>query len=173
VNGTEKQPASGFTLLEVIITLVLVGIISLFAVAAVLSAVQGFMQVRNNAETAQKVHVAMNRMSRDLLVASNIVSGASETITFDTVLPSGAAVRQTLAFANGIVTLKGKTLLDEVVNFNMSYIRYNSAGTELNESSYSTNSRGVQIRLQRGQGVNTPYTNRIFPRNLPQNRVML
>ena len=103
-------------------------------------------------------------------MATNIVSGSSQTIVFDTLLPSGAAVRQTLAFANGTVTLSGKTLLDEVTSFQISYIRYNAGGSEVVETSYSVNSRGVEIQMKQGQGVNVQYTDRVFPRNTTQNQ---
>jgi len=162
----------GFTLIELIVTLVLVGIISVFAGAAILSAVRGMVEARDNAETAQKVHLAVNRISRDLLVATNIVSGSSQSIVFDTLLPSGGPVRQTLSYANGILTLRGKTLLNGLASFQIFYIRYASGGSEVAENSYSTSSRGVEIRLTR-TGSSVTYSDRVFPRNAVQNRGML
>jgi len=179
VKKTQRESQKGFTLIEVIVTLVLVGIISLFAGAAIVSAVQGFVMARDNAETAQKVHVAMNRISHDLLLATNI-AGTANSISFDTLRAAGTpALNQTLTLDGaGRVTLNGQPLLDEVTSLQISYISYTAGGVEVINPSYSANTRGVEIQMTRAVPirngtVNVQYTDRVFPRNIPQNQGML
>ncbi len=56
---------NGFTLLEIIVTLIIMGLISLSATAFLLYGVEGFLMARANTEVYQKASIAMERLVRE------------------------------------------------------------------------------------------------------------
>ena len=83
---------SGFTLFEIIITLILVGIVSAVAGLGIVSFVEGYLFVKDNSIVAGKAQVALARITRELIDLHSIPSptsnAATTSITFDKV--SGA-----------------------------------------------------------------------------------
>jgi len=86
---------SGFTLIEIIVTLVLVGILSVFAGLFMTSFLGSYFTVKNNSETAMKAQMAMDRISLELrdvsavsvltdnsLITYTNHSGAGRTVKF-------------------------------------------------------------------------------------------
>lgn len=79
---------SGFTLIEIIATLVLVGILAVVAGVGIVTAVKGYMLAKNNAVIAGKAQVAMARITRELTELRNTphpAANPSTFIVFDTV----------------------------------------------------------------------------------------
>jgi hypothetical protein len=67
------------------------------------------------------------------------------------------------------ILLDANTLTDDVDFFQLDYIRFDSAGAEIVNSTWSTNCRAVDVMLQLGDAGVTKYTGRVYPRNLPLN----
>lgn len=100
---------TAFTMIEVIATLLLVSILALSVAISLLPITQALMQVRANADTAQKARLAMSRISRELTTVTNVVSIGESDITYDFLVPVGAwyAVRRhTLAWDGTVLTLQ-------------------------------------------------------------------
>jgi prepilin-type N-terminal cleavage/methylation domain-containing protein len=57
--------ANGFTLIEVIMVVLLIGIISVFSFLFIVTGVSGYVTAKENAELAQKVGLAMARISKE------------------------------------------------------------------------------------------------------------
>lgn len=62
---------NGFTLIEMIVVLILVGIMATFAGLAIVMGVQGFMFSKNNAAISEKAQLALARINRELLECYN------------------------------------------------------------------------------------------------------
>lgn len=74
---------SGFTLIEAIVSLILVGIMAAVAGMGIVYIVQGFVFTRANAATLQKGQIAMSRITLELKNISLISSPSTATsITF-------------------------------------------------------------------------------------------
>ena len=80
----------GFTLIELIATLLLVALVGLSAVISMLPMAEGLMQIRDNAGAAQKARLALARISREFTTISGVVSSGPHAITYDFLLPAGA-----------------------------------------------------------------------------------
>ena len=113
---------AGFTLIEVVVTLVLVGIMAAVAGMAIVQGVQGYVFARENATTTQKAQLAMARMSLELLELTDVTTAAGNQIVYDR--DSGS---HTITFASGIVTIDGDVLVDDVDSLSLSY--WKSDGT--------------------------------------------
>ena len=61
-----RKREAGFTLIEIIVTLVLVGILSVFAGLFLTSFLNSYFLVKNNSDTAMKAQMAMDRISAEL-----------------------------------------------------------------------------------------------------------
>ena len=112
----------GFTLIEVIATLLLVAILAVSMVISLLPMTQGLMQVRANTGTAQKARLAMSRIAREFTTISNVVSSGSSAITYDFLVPSGnwyATLRHTLSWNGDELLLEGVPLCDDVAGFDL------------------------------------------------------
>jgi prepilin-type N-terminal cleavage/methylation domain-containing protein len=84
-----RKREAGFTLIEIILALVLIGIMSVFAGLFMTSFLSSYTLVKSNSDTAMKAQMAMNRISMELKEVS-----AVSAITTDSLItytnPSGA-----------------------------------------------------------------------------------
>lgn len=111
----------GFTLIEMIVVLLLVGILTTFAGMFLVRGVQGYLFAKDNAAISEKVQLAMTRINRELLDCYTC-SGTSG----DVVLPftNTLGQRYIRKDAQYIVISDGDTtdtLLDHVGTFTMKY----------------------------------------------------
>ena len=100
---------TAFTMIEVIATLLLVAVLALSVAISLLPMAQGLMQVRANADTAQKARLAMSRISRELTTVTNVAALGASDITYDFLVPVGswyAVRRHTLAWDGTVLTLQ-------------------------------------------------------------------
>jgi len=73
----------GFTLIEIIASLVIMGLIALFGTSMLTNAVQGYTSARNADEVAQKAQMALQRMTVEFsAIDPSQTTGAATTITY-------------------------------------------------------------------------------------------
>ncbi|MGD9780879.1 MAG: type II secretion system protein J [Kiritimatiellia bacterium] len=153
----------GFTLIEVVATLLLVAILAVSVVISMLPMTQGLMQVRANTSTAQKARLALSRIGREFTTITAIVSSSPDGITYDFLVPAGswyATLRHTLSRSGDELLLEGIPLCDDVADFDLS-LDY-AAGAPFPVI-------GILLSLQNvvgGDTYATSYSNQIAPRNM-------
>ena len=151
-----KQEA-GFTLIEIIVTLVLVGILSVFAGLFMTTFLNGYFMVKNNSDTAMKAQMALDRISielRDVRALSALTDNSLITYTN----PSGAD--RTIKFVGSNIYLStpaDNILIDHVEAFQLS-AAYNNVYNILADD-VAFIDIGFTV-----SGYN-PFSARIFPRN--------
>lgn len=157
----KKREQHGFSLIEAIAVLLLVGILATTVVISLLPMVQGLTQVQENTETSQKARLAMARISRELTTVTNIVALSSSAITYQFLVPAGAstyaALQHTISWngsSGSPVLLEGVPLVDRVDDLQFTAI----AGDPL--------ALDVALTLHNGVGVDL-FAMRIIPRNIP------
>ena len=63
---------AGFTLIEIMVSLVLVGLIASVAGTSVITATRGYVFARENNAITQKAQLALNRLNREFIELSDI-----------------------------------------------------------------------------------------------------
>ena len=157
------KPENGFTLVELIVTLVLVGIIGTFTTLFMYTGLNGYLRAKDTSEGALKAQIALDRISLELRDINNISAFTSDTsidYTSDT-LPGN---RQIILNGDQIdLDVNGNTnmLLDSVVNFDLQAIY-----TDLNYFADGVlEVESIEVSFTVGE-IERPFSARIFPRNM-------
>lgn len=160
-----RNTSKGFTFLEVIIVIVLVGIIAAAAGLGYVKVVKGILFTKMNASTIQKGQITIMKLVKEFtnISISSITAANSTSITFKTVKngESGSPVKVTLS--GNEVTFGGDVLTDQVSEFTLKY--YTDSQTE---TTVLTAIRMIEItlKLTGADGVISEFKARAKPRNL-------
>lgn len=150
-----KQEA-GFTLIEIVVTMVLVGILSIFVGLFMTTFLNGYFMVKNNSEMAMKAQMALDRMSielRDVSAVSALTDNSLITYT------NPAGVGRTIKFVGSNIYLSTPSdniLIDHVEAFQVSATYRNVYNVVTNDVAF------IDIGFT-VSGYN-PFSTRIFPR---------
>ncbi|MCK4987831.1 MAG: type II secretion system protein, partial [Desulfobacterales bacterium] len=158
---------NGFTLVELIVTIVLVGIIGTFTTLFMYTGLNGYLRAKDTAEGALKAQIALDRLSLELRDIDKIDAFTDNTTINYTstikTLPGDRqitynAVADTISMdVNGNVNL----LLDDVQSFTMT-----AAYENLNFYADGTNAvEAINVSFTVGE-IGRPFSARIFPRNM-------
>lgn len=167
---------AGFTLIEIIVSLMLVGILAAVGGMAIVQVVQGYSTTRENSTTTQQSQLAMSRITREIIEMINIPSNATATA-----LPiNNISGNRTIGLDSGAVKIafgadtlaNGDILIDNVSAFTLTYYsRDPLSGAVVTASTWpSTNdittltTIDINLQINRQGGVLT-FANRVAPRN--------
>ncbi|PKN36760.1 MAG: hypothetical protein CVU62_13600 [Deltaproteobacteria bacterium HGW-Deltaproteobacteria-2] len=176
---SSSGPINGFTLIEIIVTMLLVGILAAVGGTAIVQAIKGYVEVKENSAITQKAQMAMSRVTREITEMMNVYSAASNATlpltgtgncysTTDCVRTIGldnGAVK--IASGSGTTLANGDILISNVGNFKLTY--YNGAddtstwpaGNDRNLSAVK-----VEMTISRADGkALQPLTAIVHPRN--------
>lgn len=157
---------NGFTLIEVIVTLLLVGITAALAGMWIVSVANGYVFTKMNMDTTQKAQLAMARMTKEFQAISSVTAATANGINYSKpILPSGS-ISATLSFTGNLLQINGDTLTDEVSAFTLAYC--DDVTSTSCPTAWSSTSRIIVITLTlRGAAnVQSTFTQRVAPRNL-------
>jgi len=150
----------GFTLIEVIVSLVLVGIIGAIAGILLVQISKGFVFSKKTAATAQKGQITISRLVKEFSAITSISSGTATSITFTRDLGvthtiSWAGTNNPLLIATDIVT-------DNVNSFNLEY--YDSYNDPSPSPTYlpSTAMIEITLELKGADDIPSEFVNRVF-----------
>jgi len=137
---------AGFTLIEMVVVVLLVGLLVFSVAMSVLPATEGLLLVRRNVAAAQKAQLALGRLVREFTAITNVVAGAAQSLVYDMVADSGVVQRRTDAWSDGwALALNGIPLSDDVARFALGY--YETAdGSAL--ASWNASVQLIEISLQ-------------------------
>jgi prepilin-type N-terminal cleavage/methylation domain-containing protein len=177
LNRRGFSSQAGFTLIEIIVSLILVGILASIGGMAIVQAVQGYIMTRENSATTQKAQMAISRITREIIEMINIPSDATATaLPINNIngnrtigLNSGAVK---IAFGADILA-NGDILIDNVSTFTLTYYsRNSSSGTVVTASTWpATNdittltTIDINLQINRAGGGILTFSNRVAPRN--------
>jgi prepilin-type N-terminal cleavage/methylation domain-containing protein len=163
-----KSDEKGFTLIEVIVTLVLVGITAALAGMWIVSIANGYIFAKMNASTLQKGQLAMTRLTKEFTSIRAVTAWIPpNTITYDrTDSALGLVTGQTVQKSGSLLQLKGNTLTDNVSAFTLAYCDDTTPASC--QATWSSTSRIIEINLTLTAADSTPvtFTQRVTPRNL-------
>ena len=146
---------SGFTLIEIICVLVLLGLMGIFGTQMLSTAVRGYTNARNADEIVQKAQMALQRMTVEFtyIIPTNM-NGTANSIQYN--------VNINGAFETHLISQSGSrllyqqagtnyTLLDGVAANALGFLYYNTyvnAGVSTSTNSISTNIVGISFTMQ-------------------------
>jgi len=162
-----NQPR-GFTLIEVIVTLILVGITAVLAGMWIVSVANGYLFARENSANVQKGQLAMTRLTKEFAAIQSVDVGTSNAtqITYTRADSSGITVSVTAAKVGTLLQLNGQTLTDNVSSFTLSYCNNDVVSPVCATTWSPTTSKIIDVTLTLTGAEATPFTKRIAPRNL-------
>ncbi len=165
----------GFSLVELIAALILMGFVGAIAGMGIVQIMDGFMFLQSNTETVQKGQIAMSRIVKEFQEIRYIPDTPSPTGIFIRYSrsPVNPADLRTLAYSSdaGTLTLDGEILVDNVHQFSLDYYEtYDALPPSPTDPAggFTENARLIEIRLEMEGPDSTvaAFTNRVFLRNL-------
>lgn len=189
IAGTNphSKASDGFTLIEMIASLAIVGILAAIAGIGLVQFAEGYALARSGAESAQKAQLAMMRMVKEFHHILDVPAGSSLSIRFDSFHADEALdTRRSFSLAwngtagdpllltcldcpGGNVTAP---LADNVVSFGLTYLYYDAAGNLATAASRTaawaaalanpTRQAGLRLDLQLQSADADPLTTTVF-----------
>ena len=161
----------GFTFIEVIVTLILVGITAAMAGMWIVSVASGYVFAKKNMETTQKAQLTLTRLEKEFKSIStiNLANTNSTKITYSRLNNSGVTITdQTVALSGSLLKLNNDTLTNNVSAFTLSYCNDDLTDSVCSESWNPLTSRIIVItlKLTGADNVQSTFTQRVAPRNL-------
>ena len=159
------RPQKGFTLVELIVTLVLVGIIGTFTTLFMYTGLNGYLRAKDTSEGALKAQITLDRISLELKDINDISDFNSNTNMDYTseILPFARRIRYDPGNDEILLSVAGieNLLLDGVQTFSLTTtykdLNYYSGGDQEVES--------IEIGFTVGE-IERSFSARIFPRNM-------
>jgi prepilin-type N-terminal cleavage/methylation domain-containing protein len=133
IKITKFNKNSGFTLIELIISLVIMAILGTLATMWFITIIDGYLVAKKNNTIVQNAQVILTRLAKELSSTRSITSGDQTSLTFlslsKSIDPGNQSV--TLSWNSGTqdLLLGTEVMADEVTSFNLKYYdKYDAAG---------------------------------------------
>ena len=147
----KENRQKGFTLIEMIAVLIILGILAAFAGLGIVAAVQGYVFSKDNAAISEKAQLAISRINRELLECYNC-SGVSGSVSMPIMNPLGDRYFRLNA---GNIQISANnaswdTLIDKVSSFSLAY----------------NADKNIVVTMSL-TGVTNSFSTKVYPRNSP------
>lgn len=164
---------AGFSLVEIIAVLVLLGIMGVGIAFGISHVVNAYVLSKESVAIAAKAQLALLRMSREfkLIDKESVSTGSTDatSITFDTDadgIAANARERANVITQNGsTITLNGDILVDQVDSWALAYYDSYDGAPETTWAATRTIIQ-VTITMLGPDNILIPFSTRITPRNL-------
>jgi len=133
----------GFTLLEIIVSIVVMIIISVIAGVGMVEISKGYVFTKKNALITQQGQIAMARLKKEFSNIKTVTSGTATSITFTR---SADGSQHTISWAGGSspLLLDSDTLVTPVTSFNLNFYDFYTS----TNSPYSSTTSMIEMTLQ-------------------------
>ncbi|MDY6792923.1 MAG: prepilin-type N-terminal cleavage/methylation domain-containing protein [Thermodesulfobacteriota bacterium] len=166
---------SGFTLIEIIVSLVLVGMMAAIAGMGIVTGTKGYLLAKENSHMAQKAQIAMARIQRELMELTDIAATQADPafIVYDNTTGRHAIAREgsdvkMYDLPAGVMSPPadaGDILVDNVNNFTLSYYQGTDSWNGADIQRLSTIKADLTLDRSDGAGDTVTFTTTVNPRN--------
>lgn len=164
-----RKVSAGFTLLEVILVCVLLGILVLFSTRMFSNVIRGYVLARNSDAAVQKAQNAMQRMTLDFTyLKPNEATGTDHSLTYNMTLANTSQVTIQQSGNQITYSVSGSpyVLTDGVKAGSLTFSYYNSYDSAAaNSISSSTSMIGlnyIMVGDDTSQGLSQSYATRVM-----------
>ncbi len=145
-NGINSSQA-GFTLIEIIAVLILIGLLTALAGSGLVSVVQGYLFAQESTSLSQKAQLGLTRLTKEFRLCYDCDDDTPYEFT-------NSLGERTLTLKGQEVRINGDILVDQVEGFEL--------------TTNTTNNKMIEITLELGHrqaDSSLTFTTSIFPRN--------
>jgi len=167
----KKTSEDGFTLIEVIVSLILMGFLAVVFCLGVSRVFEGYFFSNDTAKAAMDAQMALSRIEKELSVVYSVSAASGRTIIFyayrtiDDVTEPQPHQPHTLSLSGDSLLLDGDSLLDNVTGFVLTYYDSYNDGTAHSNWSEDRKIIGISVTIKI-EDIETSFTTRVAPRNL-------
>ena len=167
-SSIDRRRIAGFTLIEIIVTLILVSILATAAGFGIVEVARGYASAKENARMAQAAQIGLQRISRELMDLESVDVAGNSAIVVTT--PSGQTAiglfGTEIRLDDDATAADGEVLLDRAASFQISYTNLDDQPWTGSMPSNQLGSIEIRLELSRNDGMNPVlFTTRISPRN--------
>ncbi len=160
----ERLPQKGFTLVELIVTIILVGLIGIFTTLFVYTGLNGYLRAKDTSEGALNAQITLDRISMELRDIEEISDFVDNTrIDYDS-RRLGENRQISYDDDDDIISIDGGTgprdLLGGVTNFTMTL-----TAADLNGDNNLDEVQAINVSFNVGE-IGRLFSASIFPRNM-------
>ena len=149
----------GFTLIEIIAALVIMGFVMLAAGMGFVQAVEAYIFAKENAEISQKTSMALSRMTVELMNCTEIESATSSSIEYYTTAGSLDDEKRTLEFKSSGILLNSYALIDNVAaGSGLSYRKFDNTAWTTGDNFSDLAAIDVVLIINRSSTSTEKYT---------------
>ena len=159
----------GFTLLEIVVTLVIVGIAAAIFSLTFSHGVTGFLFTQQNSATAQKAQMVMTRLTKELIDVSAVGATSATSMNFTELRQGGGLQNHSFSWQAGsnILFIDGEIaadILDPNAGLDIAFLDADL----VRFTNWNSNCRLIEItlRVAGADGVVSTFTTQVAPRNL-------
>lgn len=163
INNTD-----GFTLIEMIASLVLMGILATFMSVGVAKIIEGYLFTKDNAETTLKAQMALTRLMKEFSSIDGVTSGSKTSITYSYNKNGISIPNRTVSWSgssNAPLLLGGNILAKNVNDFELKYYTSHQSSGDNNWSG-PEKMIGITLKITGASDVVSSFSIRVVPRNL-------
>lgn len=146
---------NGFTLIEIIATLVIVGILSALAGVGIIHIANGFVFQKRVGEAVQKGQIVMSKIVKELGEMTSVTATGATYIRY---LRDAAPHNISLSGSN--ILFDGDVLTDDVSSFQLKY--YNLHDSIATGYSSTTGIVEISVSLSVLDGIDKTFKNRVY-----------
>lgn len=155
--------SSGFSLLEIVAVLLILGLLTLFGTRVLMTMTRGYVLARSSGAVVQKAQMALQRMSNDFSYITTISACTPNRISYNAfhdmeshvISQSGTTITYTV---NGTPYVLADSVAPNGLRF--SYFNTFNAAPATSCSTTSTNIIGISLTMQ-GDGMTKTFTTRV------------
>jgi len=154
---------SGFTLIEVIVSLLLVGLLASIAGLSVYKGMEGYLMASENAALTQTSQLVLERLRREILLLNGVTAASGTNLQF-----SNSLGTRTIDWDGETVKISGDTLVEGVNSFSLAYLKGDGTTGWVQGTDTLQELAEVRINITRSHAISggiPPFSTSVNPRN--------